>query len=327
MDRRALTVDPNASSSTRKTPKWWKEIGPTQKPSPYATASWVYRRYSDFEYETLPADLIPEVFDNWSDFSVNVYPTVLDGGLFSSAQPPDNIYDEGGFDGEGPVDFVKHYFSSIKVYDFLASTPGKYEDIVIGTGLLSIDSDGSGQDFVVVDPSELSVYDNSDNLQNPIPNPSSIYDSQTFAQWGQGIVLEELVYEIRDGIQYLINTVPLILPDGALLTTESGLEIEVNVRATEEEDLRNPGDLLGQLEYEVLGSTLTITNWSHYNWHDATPVRKAFKSLMNSLPTCVDSVLVQDQPKAFWTELGFVSPTKGSEVLVYNEKIKKPVTY
>ena len=327
MDRRALTVDPNASAVARSAPKWWKEIGSTQKPSPYATASWVYRRYSNFEYETQPADVLPDVFDNWTDFSVNVYPTVLDGGLFSATAPPPNVYDEGGFDGEGPVDFVKHYFSSIKVYDFLASHPGKYEDIIIGTGLLAIDSDGTGQDFVVVDPSELTVFDNSDNVQDPIPNPSAIYDGQTFDQWGQGINLEELLYQIVDGKQYLINTVPLILPDGELLTTEAGLEIEVNVRGTEQEDLKNPGELLGQLEYEVLGSTLTITGWSHYNWHDATPVRKAFKSLINSLPYCVESVLVQDQPKAFWTELGFVCPTKGSEVLIYNENIAKPVAY
>ena len=310
MDRRAVTVDPNVEESLRGDPSWWKQIGPTQKPSPYATATWVYRHYSDYEMQTVPSHLIPEVFDNYSDFAVNVYPTKLDGGLFSAPTPPSLIYDEGGYDGLGPVDFIKHYFSSIKVYDFLASHPGKYEEI----------------DLSPVDRLVPTVYDNSNDIQTPIPDPNSIYNSETFAQWGRGIKLNEWVYDVRNSTQHRVNPTVVVLPDG---TTQAIGELDAvtAIRTAEDEDWMNPGELLGQLEYEILGSTLTITNWSHYNWHDATPVRKAFKSLINSLPVCIDSVLVEDEPRSFWTELGFVSPAKGSEILVYNEKIKKPVAY
>ena len=294
MDRRALTVDPNASAVQRAKPAWWKSLGPTQKPSPYATASWIYRRYSTFEFQEKPADRIPEVFDNWSDFSVNLYPTVLDGGLFNSPLTPEAIYDEGGFEGgSSGSEFIKHYFSTIKVYDFYASNPGQ------PLGIVPID--------------QFTVYDNSNDIQVPIPNPDQIYDSQLFAQWGQGEVLDELRYAIINGKQYRVKDVS---SDTALSPNPD--------QATDSNEL---GKVLGQLEYEVIGSNLTITGWSHYNWQDATPVRKAFKSLINDLPECVRSVTVEDDPHSFWTQLGFISPYKGSDVLVYNEKILQPTPY
>ena len=293
MDRRALTVDPNASAVKRAQPAWWKSLGPTQKPAPYATASWIYRRYSTFEFQETPADQTPQIFDNGSDFSANLPPTDLDGGLFKCPLTPEAIYDEGGYEGDGGTEFVKHYFSTIKVYDFYASNPGT------PLGIVPI--------------SEFTIFDNSDNIQVPIPNPDQIYDGQLFANWGQGEVLDELKYKIINGRQVRVKDV----------ITDTSLPPDPNLIS----DSNELGKVLGQLEYEVIGSNLTITGWSHYNWQDATPVRKAFKSLINDLPECVNSVIVEDDPHSFWTQLGFVSLSKGSDVLVYNEKILQPTTY
>ena len=63
---------------------------------------------------------------------------------------------------------------------------------------------------------------------------------------------------------------------------------------------------------------LRLTSWSHYGWQDAAPVRKAFRALEGSLSECVLTVVVKDDPTAFWTALGFYSPFKGSPDLVYD---------
>ena len=47
------------------------------------------------------------------------------------------------------------------------------------------------------------------------------------------------------------------------------------------------GTPLGQLSYELQGGLLRLTSWSHYGWHDAAPVRKAFRALEGSLSECV----------------------------------------
>ena len=78
----------------------------------------------------------------------------------------------------------------------------------------------------------------------------------------------------------------------------------------------NPKDL-GSLSYEIGTKVMTITDWSHYNWHDATPVREAFKVLLNDMPPCVSTIIVKDEPTAFWRDLGFVYSQKGDGYLVY----------
>ncbi len=86
-----------------------------------------------------------------------------------------------------------------------------------------------------------------------------------------------------------------------------------------------PGDLLGELSYEMVDCKVFITDWSHYNWMDDTPVRKAFKAMVNSLPAQVSEVTVRDTPHAFWTSLGFIQKKKGDQILVYSDpKAIKP---
>ena len=54
---------------------------------------------------------------------------------------------------------------------------------------------------------------------------------------------------------------------------------------------------------------------------DDTPVRKAFKAMVNSLPSNVDKddITVRDNPHAFWTSLGFIQKNKGDEILYYSD--------
>ena len=196
MDQRAYTYDPNALLASRfpEEEMWWHSIGPTRKPSPYATATWTYYRKVAEEPRILPA--------------------VDDVGL-------DRL--------------VTQYFVSVEVYDSLASFPGEYNDI---------------------------IQDPNNNLTTP--------------------------YELQPA---------------------------------------SAGTLLGKIDYEILDSQLLITDWSHYNWHDSTPVKKAFEAIIYNVPDCVDSVLVRSEPIALWTSLGFISPSKGSDILIYNEDILKPIPY
>jgi hypothetical protein len=75
--------------------------------------------------------------------------------------------------------------------------------------------------------------------------------------------------------------------------------------------------LLGNLSYEINTGFLKITDWAHNNWHDAEPVRMAFKILLSSLPPCVTHISVKDEPTAFWRDLGFVYNEKGDGYLIY----------
>lgn len=87
------------------------------------------------------------------------------------------------------------------------------------------------------------------------------------------------------------------------------------------------GTPLGSLSYEIEGGLLTITDWSHYSWCDAAPVRKAFNALRGSIPECVTTLVVKNDPTAFWTSLGFALPFKGSDTLVYDRSSFEPIPY
>ncbi len=79
MDRRGLTTDPNASGTGDK--KWWENLGPTQHPSPYATASWRY--YQDYIVDIVEIPAAGAVvYDNGADFTKPVYP--LSGTVVTS---------------------------------------------------------------------------------------------------------------------------------------------------------------------------------------------------------------------------------------------------
>lgn len=166
MDERGLTVDP--FRGTDQELRWWETIGPTQKPSPYATESWTY-------YQT-----------------VRVETEILQSGLY------------------------RHQFVTLAIYDGKASDPGV-------------------------------------SLSGPL----------------------DPILEARKGTR------------------------------------------LGTLNYEVFLGQATITDWEHHNWHDATPIREAFRRLRNSLDSCILEIIVRDSPDSFWRDLGFVHPEKGSDILVY----------
>ena len=86
------------------------------------------------------------------------------------------------------------------------------------------------------------------------------------------------------------------------------------------------GILIGQLDYEIVGSIMTLTDWSQYNWYDSTPVEFAFKALIRNTPVCVEQIIVR-KPEAFWKSSGFIHPNKDADYLVFNEKIITPVPY
>ena len=90
--------------------------------------------------------------------------------------------------------------------------------------------------------------------------------------------------------------------------------------------LEDQGDVLGHLSYEIVGNILTITDWSHNNWQDASPVKLAFNALKNNLPDCVLQIMVRE-PKAFWKSLGFFHPSKNSDLLIYFKESGQPVPY
>ena len=296
MDKRGHTIDPNREPLQKA--EWWEVIGPSQKPSPYASASWTYWHDWTIEEEPiLTRDPVEYEFDNGDDFAVNLYPQVLDEGYFNRNPAGALILDEGGFTDTGePVKWSKHYFGVIKVFDTKASASNpSYQGEVI------VDDDRVvGHVARIVDPSELEIFDNWIDFQNPNPNPDVILDSMLYPRTGTGEYYKELIYKITaGGEQVLIDpSMGDVVPD------------------YDDDDFPN-GKVLGEVHYEVSGSRMTITGWSHYNWHDALPVKKAVKVLLNEKPDCVELIDVENAPTAFWKGLGFVCPYKGSEMLIH----------
>jgi len=78
------------------------------------------------------------------------------------------------------------------------------------------------------------------------------------------------------------------------------------------------GTRIATLNYEIALNIVTITDWEHPKWHDATPIREAFKVLRNSVKDCIVKIVVKDRPDSFWRSLGFVHENKGDDFLVYN---------
>jgi len=307
MDKRGHTIDPNRESLEQLA--WWEKIGPSQKPSPYATASWTY--WHDWKIEEEPKltiEPISYMFDNGDDFAVSFHPqTVLDEGLFNRNTTGALVLDEGGFTQTGdPIKWEHHYFGTVKVFDTKASAPNSaYNDEVI------VEDDRIiGHVARIVDPATLEVFDNSIDLQNPIPDPSRILDETTFDRLEDGELVSELIYKVTEvGTQVLIDPrVGDAMPD------------------YDDDDFPS-GKLLGEIHYEVSGTELTITEWSHYNWRDALPVKKAVRVLLNEVPDCVDRITVEESPDPFWKALGFVCPYKGSDILIHEGSTRRVSPY
>ena len=325
MDRRGLTIDPNAESQSSE--KWYKQVGPTRKPAPYATASWAYSQNWVEVLKIQGTNEIVDVLDNGEDFRSWLFPeNLFDGGLFSQINFPRDVEDSGLYTSTSSDTLVKQIFASVKVFDTYASSPGKYDEISLEVGELAIDSDGVPvQTDIIVSITDFLQFDNGSNIQNPVPNPNLSYDGGTFAQQGLGIVLDSANYAINNnGEQIYFDNVSVVYIDGSELiadgTPNSGDALAVT-RTTIQKDDIPPGKLLGQIDFEVENCAVTITDWSHYNWQDDTPVRKAFKRLVNSLPDDITTVSVKDQPTAFWTSLGFVRGSKDDESLVYSDPL------
>ena len=325
MDRRGLTIDPNAES--RSSDKWYKQVGPTRKPAPYATASWAYSQNWVEVLKSLETNEIVDVLDNGDNFRKWLFPDSLyDGGLFSQINFPRDVEDSGFYSSSSTDVLVKQIFASVKVFDSYASSPGTYNDIALEVGELAIDSDGLPVETdLIVSINDFLRFDNGANIQNPNPNPNLGYDGGTFAQQGLGVVLDGANYAYAsDGTQIYIDKVSVVYVAGSTLTGDGtpngGQELAVTRTVIQKDDVP-PGKLLGRVDFEIEDCEVTITDWSHYNWQDDTPVRKAFKRLVNSLPDNITKVSVKDQPTAFWTSLGFVRGSKNDDFLVYSDPL------
>ena len=304
MDKRGLTLDPNAEAMH---PAWYETLGPSQQPSPYATASWAYRHdWVTEEEAALTTEPIEYEFDNGDSFSNPTPGDSLDEAFFNTPRAGALILDEGGFSQTGdPVAFKKRYFGSVKVYDTFASfpNPSRPEQRVIQNGSTI------GYTAVVVDVAGAVVKDNGQDILNPNPNLSEIYNSQTYPRSALGQVLDEMSFSVTpSGVQEIVN-----------LNAPEGVDYD-------DDDVPR-GTLLGEVYYEISGSNLTITDWSHYNWHDATPVRKAVKILLKEKPDCAEIVMVENRPSPFWRGLGFEYPFKGSEMLIHRNSLDRVSTY
>ena len=313
MDKRGYTIDPNRDPCEELS--WYEKIGPTQRPSPYATASWVYLQKYVVEMVDACGTGQSFIFNNYGSFSTWLYDFVLNGGALNQT--------------DVDTAFIKHIFASVQVWDSLASFPGIYQDTEVDLGFLLIDSDEQPIEVpVVISPESLVTLDNGGNIQIPIPNPLVIYDSGNFAQWGLGITIDGAQYQISNGTQQIVELVDVVYADGSNLAADGdpdgGDLIEITRTAVPADD-NPPGTMLGELNYEMVNCEVYITDWSHYNWMDDTPVRKAFQAMVNSLPREVSQVTVRDNPHAFWTSLGFIQKGKGDHVLFYSDpKAYKP---
>lgn len=336
MDKRGLTVDPNRDVFAE--PKWYDSLGSTRGPSPYATAAWQYvHKTLGTETIVTPEPVDPEEFDNGDSFLQNTYQVIWDAAENFSDPKTDINWDNGlygdllfGLVDDNPVVSIVSTttFAAVRVYDDLASQPGTDLEVDV----LLIDAlDDAVLTLTPIDPNDLTVYDNGDAILDPVPDPNAIYDSGTFAQQGQGVPLDEQlyifsnnpllfrVYELAadpdDGLPLLINSLDPEL---------DSLELDIGTFLY---DAEPRGTLLGEINYEITGPLLTITDWSHYNWQNAQPVEKAFAVLLKDAPECVDVIAVNNAPTAFWRKLGFKHINKGSDTLIYDKSSQYVTTY
>ena len=326
MDRRGLTIDPNAE--TQSSEKWYRQVGPTRKPSPYATASWTYAQNWVQVLKSSETNEIVDVLDNGDLFRNWFFPeNIYDGGLVSQINFPRDVEDSGLYTSDNNDTLTKQIFASVKVYDSLASSPGPYSELTLDIGELAIDSDEVPVETdIIVDIADFLAFDNYLDFSVPVPPNSPIYDPGNFADWNLGITLDSGNYAIdSDGEQIYFERVMVTYLDGSTLTADgppdSGKTLATTRTVIQADDIP-PGKLLGRVDFEVEDCEATITDWSHYNWQDDTPVRKAFKRLVNSLPDNITKVSVRDQPSAFWTSLGFVKNSKDDDSLVYSDPLK-----
>lgn len=163
---------------------------------------------------------------------------------------------------------------------------------------------------LTVDPfrglqTELRWWEKIGPTQKPAPYRKTAW---TFYQQ----VKEELLV-VDPNALYKHKFVSLVVYDGK--ASDPGIDLSGPLDPLLE---ARQGSRIATLNYEMALNIVTITDWDHYGWHDATPVREAFKVLRNNLRDCIKEIVVKDQPDSFWRSLGFVHLNKGDDFLVYN---------
>ena len=226
---------------------------------------------------------------------------------------------------------VDHIFASVKTVYY--SSDLDFANTSVEIGELAIDSDGlPALQAFIVDPSQLDVYDGW-LISDPQPRPIN-WDGGTFAQWNQGVNIDGLTFRITDsGTKQELEVFRFtVYEDGSLIEAGGDYPAGTYLEATRAEnynDDREPDDILGRINYEVIECVAVITDWSHYTWDDDQPIRKAFKALINSRPETVTNIYVpvieegNSQLKtspdvAMWQSLGFVRKKKTDQTLIYS---------
>ena len=319
MAHRGYTADPN--SDARRSPAKYGDLHVTPTERGYSTDPnaevladvevksrrpinrWVYRQDFTIVPQTLPAEGdIGELFGK--EFSHKCSVT------------------------SGTVD---HIFAAVKTVE--AGESIDLDRVELEVGDLAIDSDGlpALQSFVV-DPSTLDVWDGW-LVQDPQVRPYN-WDGGLFSQWNQGVNIDGLTFRITDGNtrQELEVYRFVVFEDGSLIELNGEYPPDTFLEVTRAENYNDDsglGNVLGRINYEVVECVAVITDWSHYNWDDDEPIRKAFKALIHNLPDTVTNIYVpvieegNSQLKtspdtAMWISLGFVRKSKTDQMLIYS---------
>lgn len=282
-------------------PYWYN--GPLVEISPYKETWVVYQTFTTIEVDEAPVEIAQEIFpyrETWECFQKTtiIYEfepiseyllqfdetligrlslgIVLNSGLIGEIYQV--IYDSAEFNSEGLVGYtVKKILAEITVYDSLHSQPGNIYEIPEDLGIIETEAE-------VVNPEYL--------LQDPENNEITNENSVSF---------------VADSADATSNTV---VGDG----DQDSVSLVVSGNSNPSYD-KPPGHLLASLSYEMVGTIATITAWSHPNWEDDAPLRKAVETMLNSLPDCIYEIQVEDDPTPFWTSFGFRSAVKGDPVL------------
>lgn len=285
-------------------PSWYDE--PLVEINPYRETWVVYQTFTTIEVDdegSVPEKTTQEIYpylDTWQCFQSTtiVYEfepfqdpllqfdetlvgrvslgIILDGGLVGEVYQ--TIYDSGEFNSEGLIGYtVKKILAEITVYDSLHSQPGNIYEIPEDLGTLETEAEAENPQYLLQDPEN-----------NQITNEAST----SFVTDSEDVTSDTVV---GDGDQ---DSVSLVISGNSNPSYD-----------------KPPGHLLASLSYEMVGSIATITAWSHPNWEDDAPLRKAVETMLNTLPNCIFEVQVEDDPTPFWTSFGFRSAVKGDPVL------------
>ncbi len=347
---RGYESDPNAEILSSEDPTYKRPVN-----------RWVY--YQDYEtlQQRLPASGdIGDLFDKEFSFKcpITLGCVEVDGGFLTISGLPDyeacdsaeecceidNViytfgkipyvgpeFVDGGVVGKGPL--VDHTFASVKVIDGSEPiSPPSEADVDLGD--LAIDSDGQpALQAFIVNPSTLDVYDGF-LISSSLPRPIN-WDGGLFSEWNTGVNIDGLVYRILgedpNKVQELEVFRYVVFEDGSLVECD-GFDQQTFLEVSREFGYAtqfNPGDILGRINYEVIECVAVITDWSHYNWDDDTPIRKAFRALIKNLPSTVSNIYVPvvesgnsqlktSPDRALWTALGFVPISDSPMMLIYS---------